>query len=268
MDFEIVNLARNLESLELNFWNSILNNYTDSDFSSAGYDGLRNYITQFRNTEIVHFTLLNDADGGGFKNCTYDTYGTSDLTSALMLGQVFTSVGEGAFIGALALLQNGTVRQSGGEIIGNEARQNFELRQALGLEPFNAYPLDTPLTASQAYSLAYPYLSGCPSSNAPISFTLIPPLMAAFNSGDHSVGSQVNIMWDASKVYLGTDVSITFINSANFYNVPLCQTGTGMGKVELPAGLRGTAFLVATNYQGPGAIPAGQNFAIGALVVN
>ena len=58
LDFELVNLARNLESLELAYWNQGLDNYTDQDFADAGYDGLRDYIRQFRDHEIGHFTVL------------------------------------------------------------------------------------------------------------------------------------------------------------------------------------------------------------------
>lgn len=96
-----INLARNLESLELAYWNQGLDNYTDADFASAGLDGYRDYIRQFRDHEIVHFTVLNDAAGGGFTNCTYDTFDVYDIPTFLAQGQVVTSVGEGAFIGAL-----------------------------------------------------------------------------------------------------------------------------------------------------------------------
>ena len=82
-DFEIINLARNLESLgsylhnthsspvsclcpadtvhnrlELNLWNQGLNNYTDADFAAANLTCFRNYITLFRDQEIAHFTAL------------------------------------------------------------------------------------------------------------------------------------------------------------------------------------------------------------------
>ena len=96
-----INLARNLESLELAYWNQGLENYTDADFSNAGLDGYRDYIRQFRDHEIVHFTVLNDAAGGGFQNCTYNTFDVYDIPSYLAQGQVVTTVGEGAFIGAL-----------------------------------------------------------------------------------------------------------------------------------------------------------------------
>ena len=49
----------------------------------------------------MHFTVLNDAAGGGFQNCTYNTFDVYDIPSYLAQGQVVTTVGEGAFIGAL-----------------------------------------------------------------------------------------------------------------------------------------------------------------------
>lgn len=58
-----------------------------------------------------------------------------------------------------------------------------------------APPFDTPLTAPQAYSLAKPFLSGCPSSNPPITFPEIPPLMASFASDNHDAGAEVQVMW-------------------------------------------------------------------------
>jgi len=53
-----VNLARNLESLELNYWNQGLDNFTDADFSAAGYEGIRDFIELFRDQEVAHFTAL------------------------------------------------------------------------------------------------------------------------------------------------------------------------------------------------------------------
>ncbi|ORY34300.1 ferritin-like domain-domain-containing protein [Naematelia encephala] len=267
MDYEIINLARNLESLELNLWNQGLDNYTDADYASAGFPGLRPIIELFRNQEIAHFTVLN-FNPAPFKNCTYK-FPVDDISSFLTLSQVITTVGEGAFIGASGNLTSGAARQVGAEIIGNEARQNSYIRETIGLDFFNAINFDTPLTASQAYSLAKPFLD-CPSSNPSINFTLIPPLMAMFSEGanvTHSAGDEVEIMWDAATVYLGSDVHIQFL--ADMYSIaaPLSQSGSGMGTVSLPQGINGTAILVATNYGGGGPIPDGQNFAIGYLVV-
>jgi hypothetical protein len=56
---------------------------------------------------------------------------------------------------------------------------------------------DTPLTASQAYSLAKPFFN-CPSSNAPINFKVIPPIMASFANGapgNVTAGAQINLKW-------------------------------------------------------------------------
>ncbi|WRT64309.1 uncharacterized protein IL334_001241 [Kwoniella shivajii] len=267
LDFEIINLARNLESLELNYWNQGLANFTDDDFNNAGYQGFRQYLELFRDQEIAHFTVLNEAAGGGFKNCTYKFPVTTPY-DLLSVGQVVTTVGEGAFIGGVANLTSSPARLTGASILGNEARQNSLLRQYLGLDYFNAVNFDTPLTASQAYSLAEPFLD-CPSSNPPINFHLIPPLMANFTSGatPHSAGDEITVMWESSKVYLGNDVHITFL--ADMYSIPcpLTQSGDGMGTVTLPKGINGTSVLVATNFNGGGPIPDKQNFAIGYVVV-
>jgi len=68
MDFQIVNLARNLESLELALWNQGLNNFTDAQFASANYTGFRNYIKLFRDQEIAHFTVLKWVSRFSFDN--------------------------------------------------------------------------------------------------------------------------------------------------------------------------------------------------------
>ncbi|WVF70323.1 hypothetical protein IAT40_005113 [Kwoniella sp. CBS 6097] len=267
LDFEIINLARNLESLELNYWNQGLTNFTDDDFNNAGYQGFRQYLELFRDQEIAHFTVLNEAAGEGFQNCTYKFPVTTPY-DLLAVGQVVTTVGEGAFIGGVANLTNSPARQTGASILGNEARQNSLLRQYLGLDYFNAVNFDTPLTASQAYSLAEPFLD-CPSSNPPINFHLIPPLMANFTSGNppHNAGDEVTIMWNADKVYLGSDVHIQFLSDVNSIAAPLTQSSSGQGTVTLPDAINGTAILVATNFNGGGPIPDKQNFAIGYLVV-
>ncbi|WWD09572.1 hypothetical protein V865_007700 [Kwoniella europaea PYCC6329] len=267
LDYEIINLARNLESLELNYWNQGLKNFTESDFDNAGYKGFRQYLELFRDQEIAHFTVLNEAAGEGFENCTY-TFPVTTPYDLLSVGQVVTTVGEGAFIGGIANLTDSPARQTGGTILGNEARQNSLLRQFLGLDFFNAVNFDTPLTASQAYSLAAPFLN-CPSSNPPIKFHKIPPLMANFTSSStpHSPGDEISIMWDSSSVYLGSDVHITFLGDVYSIPQPLNQNGDGSGTTTLPKGINGTSILVATNFEGGGPIPDKQNFAIGYVVV-
>ncbi|WVQ62026.1 uncharacterized protein L199_000159 [Kwoniella botswanensis] len=253
LDYEIINLARNLESLELNYWNQGLKNFTESDFDNAGYKGFRQYLELFRDQEIAHFTVLNEAAGEGFENCTY-TFPVTTPYDLLSVGQVVTTVGEGAFIGGIANLTDSPARQTGGTI--------------LGLDFFNAVNFDTPLTASQAYSLAAPFLN-CPSSNPPIKFHKIPPLMANFTSGStpHSPGDEISIMWDSSSVYLGNDVHITFLGDVYSIPQPLNQNGDGSGTTTLPKGINGTSILVATNFEGGGPIPDEQNFAIGYVVV-
>ena len=186
----------------------------------------------------------------------------------ISFGQVVTTVGEGAFIGGVANISDSASRQLGAEIIGNEARQNSFLRETIGLDYLNAVNFDTPLTASQAYSLAKPYFS-CPSSNPPIEFTLIPPLVAAFEDGDtpHHPGQVIDISWDSATVNLGSDVHIQFLADQYSIAMPLTQTGSGAGTTTLPKAINGTAVLVATNFNGGGPIPDGQNFAIGSVVV-
>jgi len=139
--------------------------------------------------------------------------------------------------------------------------QNSLLRQYAGLDYFNAVNLDTPLTASQAYSLAYPFLD-CPSSNAPIAFHLIPPIVAAFQNGDtpHSPGDVVDISWDANKICFGDDVHIQFLGDMYSIASPLTQTGTGKGTTKLPKNINGTVILSATKLEGGGPIPDLQNF--------
>ena len=46
----------------------------------------------------------SDALGGNFTNCTY-TFPVTNVTQFIKLGQVITTVGEGAFIGAIASKQ-------------------------------------------------------------------------------------------------------------------------------------------------------------------
>ena len=125
--------------------------------------------------------------------------------------------------------------------MGNEARQNSKLREEIKLDYFNAVNFDTPLTASQAYSLAEPFFK-CPSSNAPINFKLIPPIMANFtgNSTTHMPGDEVAVMWDADAFYLGDDVHIQFLGDMYSIAQPLKQSSKGMGTTTLPAGINGT----------------------------
>ncbi|EIW72536.1 hypothetical protein TREMEDRAFT_58708 [Tremella mesenterica DSM 1558] len=267
-DFQIINLARNLESLELALWNQALTNFTDADFAKAGYTGFRKYIELFRDQEIAHFT-------GGFKNCTYK-FPVTTPKELLTVSQVITTVGEAAFIGASGNLTDPAARQAGASILSNEARQNSKLREESGLDFFNAVNFDTALTASQAYSLAHPFLSSCPSTNPAINFTLIPPLSASFTSGSppHKAGDEITLTWNASQFYPGNNVHVEFLS--DMYSIPMAlnrtdisggTNGMGKGTTRLPQGINGTAFIVATNFDGKGPIPDANNFGIGYVVV-
>lgn len=114
-----------------------------------------------------------------------------------------------------------------------------------------AVNFDTPLTASQGYSLAKPFFE-CPSSNPPIEFTLIPPIVAAFQNGDtpHAPGDVVDISWDSSAIYIGENVHAQFLADIYSIPVPLKQTGDGMGTVTLPKDINGTAIIVLTDFAG------------------
>ncbi|RXK39263.1 hypothetical protein M231_03483 [Tremella mesenterica] len=225
--------------------------------------------------EIAHFTVLNNAAGGGFKNCTYK-FPVTTPKDLLTVSQVITTVGEAAFIGASGNLTDPAARQAGASILSNEARQNSKLREESGLDFFNAVNFDTALTASQAYSLAHPFLSSCPSTNPAINFTLIPPLSAAFTSGSppHKAGDEITLTWDASQFYLGNNVHVQFLS--DIYSIPMAlnrtdisggTNGMAKGTTRLPQGINGTAFIVATNFDGKGPIPDANNFGIGYVVV-
>lgn len=96
----------------------------------------------------------SEAAGYGFENCSYNTFGVDNVQAYLAQGQVVTTIGEGAFIGALGSksfpaqvivqalklgieLSVPMLRQNAGSILGNEARQNSKLREGLNLNFFN-----------------------------------------------------------------------------------------------------------------------------------
>ncbi|GFZ44378.1 hypothetical protein JCM24511_02100 [Saitozyma sp. JCM 24511] len=255
-DFQLLNLARNLEALQLAFWNQGLQTFNAEDFDRAGYPGFRQWIELFRDQKLVQFTgiksaptftspcvlhpsalvsrgcVLNSiirkevcddplsaAAGGNFTNCTY-MFPVTDPKELLRDGQVVTTVRVGASIAVAGAFTQQDLRVAAAAIVGGEARQNSKLRQELGLAFFNGdIFFDTPLTPSQEYSLSEPIFS-CAASNPPIDFQLIPPLEARFtHPGPHKPGDTV------------------------------------------------TAFLVATTYTGPAPIPDEDNLAIGHLVV-
>ncbi|MBL2074786.1 hypothetical protein ELE71_30300, partial [Klebsiella pneumoniae] len=177
-------------------------------------------------------------------------YNPRDL---IAFGQIVTSVGEGAYLGALANITSPSVRQSAGQIIGNEARQNSLLRTYERLNFFNALNFDTPITGAQAFSLASQYWT-CPvGNNPPFNFTQIPPLNLTFANPnatqDHKAGDLVTATWNATQAFLGADVFVRVLSDVNDIQVPLNQTtitrnGTGRGTFALPAGINGTAFVV------------------------
>lgn len=282
LDYQIVNLALNLENLELNLWAQGLANYTQANFTAAGLPAdFRNMLQLLHDQETAHVALLQATLATPFANCTYHfpTYTPLDVVA---FGQIVTSVGEGAYLGALGNITSPAVRQAAGQIIGNEARQNSYLRMVEKINFFSAPNFDTPLTAAQAYSLASQYWS-CPVTNTTVqnpafNLTKIPALNATFvvngtnATVDHVAGQQIAITWNATQAYLGADVFLRFLNDVHSVYAPLNQTvivtnGTGSGTTTLPPMMNGTTFIVATTFNGSGPIPDEYNYAIGAILV-
>ncbi|KND94800.1 Protein rds1 [Tolypocladium ophioglossoides CBS 100239] len=240
-DVDILNYALTLEYLERKFYQEGLQNYTENDFTAAGFT--QDFYTNLQKVysdEMTHVTFLS-ADLGA-KAVAEPTFAfpVKDARSFVSLASVLEGVGVSAYLGAASSIANKDYLTAAASILAVEARHASYLRAALGEKPFPG-PFDTPLDFDQVYSMAAQFITGvAPGTKLP--FIAFPPLTAAPANGGFCAGQTTLTFTGAQaqalksgKVTQDTKVYAVFYSGLQAFYVPVREFRRVGIRTQVPA---------------------------------
>ncbi|TPX42101.1 hypothetical protein SeLEV6574_g05757 [Synchytrium endobioticum] len=237
-DFAFWVLGMNLELLELELFNRGIEQFSAKDWEKIGYPPYFSYLLKFmRDQEVSHASEINRIlKGRGPRPCVYQ-FPYHDAQSYADLSQAVTAVGEAAYLGFTWQLDNRTSILTSTQIFTTEARQNAVWKAGVKENPLNAH-FDTPLTASQAWTLAAPYIVACPKTNPPVPFKRFPTLEAKLKDDDKLVVLSHGLPKAGIEK---NELCWAFVNQLQVYFVEYDSTSR---VVRVPKGVFGTTFVI------------------------
>ncbi|KAI0088359.1 ferritin-like domain-containing protein [Irpex rosettiformis] len=265
-DTQILQFALTLENLENAFYMEGLSKFNDSAFQSAGFAPvIRERYLQIMQHERTHVAFLSAILGNwSTQPCNY-TFPLNTVQDFVTTSFALESAGQAAYLGAGSLLQNKSLIPVTGSILSVEGRQaSWISSAALNATPWNG-PFDTPINASDIFSLASPFITTCPSTNPPLivtplnTLTLTPANATAGSNVTVQVGgpdfnsSSIPIISSATPAAapaLGGNF-LAYFHGLGVSFSPIAQDNT----TSVPTGLQGLVFasVVSTNSSVPSA---------------
>lgn len=186
------------EHLEYRFYNQSLTNYSESDFTDAGFDAsIRANIVEVLADEKTHVSFLTAAleNAGAIpvEECTYD-FGVTGVESFLATASILEGVGVSAYLGAAADIMSKKYLTAAGSILTVESRHSAYIRNAIGQSPFPS-PFDVPLDFDEVYTLAAPFIVNCPPDNPKLPVKAFPTLTASPNNPKNiTTGTEITLL--------------------------------------------------------------------------
>lgn len=166
-DATILQYALTLEHLENAFYREAISKFTLADFEAAGLKAsFLDNLKQIKFDEQTHVDYLTAgltaAGATPVAECTYN-FGLADVPTFLAIANVLEGVGVSAYLGAAKFVKSPDYLTAAGSILTVESRHSAYLRenQTPALSPFPS-PFDVALDFNQVFSLAAPFITGCP----------------------------------------------------------------------------------------------------------
>ncbi|KAI9838863.1 MAG: hypothetical protein M1819_004070 [Sarea resinae] len=248
-DGDILNYALTLEHLEDTFYRTGLANFTEADFTKAGYNGsFYNNLKMISSDETTHVSFLTSALKAAnvtpVAACNY-SFPVTDPKTFLATASALEGVGVSAYLGAAADIMNKTYLTAAASILTTESRHSAYIRAQLDESPF-ASPFDVPLDPDEVYTLAAAFIKSCPMSNPALPVKAFPSLTYKNTSSSPALSnSTATFMTNASSSANGT-VYGAFITVTGPIIVP-AQAVSGGFSLMVPANVSGQSYVVLTD---------------------
>lgn len=251
-DADILNYALTLEHLENTFYRIGLQNFTQEQFASAGFD--ETFYKNLRTIafdEQVHVDFLTagliEAGAVPVKECTY-AFPVDSVESFVLVSSVLEGVGVSAYIGAAADIMSKEYLTAAASILAIEARHTSYIRASLDKAPF-PQPFDDPLSLNQVFTLAGQFIVSCPSDNPPLPVKAFPILtLDPMTAMPVTSGSTVKVLTpgykleaaDGSSPIFGAFITLT---GPIFVDTVAVEGGF---ELQIPEGVNGQSYVVLT----------------------
>jgi hypothetical protein len=234
----VLELAMNLENLEVAFYTSGLAQFSEADFAAANLSALvyRRY-QEILGHEQTHAQLLGSILGPNAPQpCNY-SFPFNSVQTFVNLSLVFESVGASAYTGALQSLSTPAVVTAAGAILSTEARQSSWVGTAVvGVTPWGT-AFETPINGTEAFTLASGFIVSCPSTNPSLGLQAFP----TFNiTGTPIPGQNVSVQLPS------TSANATFVAFSSGLDVQFVAIDTN-GNVVVPQNVSGQVYAIATS---------------------
>ncbi|KAI4271016.1 MAG: hypothetical protein LQ337_006312 [Flavoplaca oasis] len=261
-DVSVLQLALYLENLELNLYTGGFVNFTDAEYTAAGFPpGFRDNVGVIADHEKTHAqtisTILTNAGESPVPPCSFK-FNYTDPVSFVNLANMITSNGIGAYLGGGALLtDNPELLTAASSILTVEARHDAYLRTGLGASPFPT-AFDTAVTSVFAYNIAQMFIVSCP-RQLPIiilpKLTFVSPPPPPNLQPPVPAGTPLQFTFDPSTFFVQVDPNaplyiglVNLVTNVIFVETTSC--GIGCVTAPVPEGAAGVAFAVLTTFSG------------------
>ncbi|KAF1350374.1 hypothetical protein EJ07DRAFT_169309 [Lizonia empirigonia] len=246
-DGDILNYALTLEHLEDTFYREGLANFTEADFTAAGFGSdVYGRIKTISSDESTHVSFLTGAlTAAGAKpvaECTY-AFGVTSVQSFLATASVLEGVGVSAYLGAAADIMSKTYLTAAGSILTVEARHSAYLRNVNKQGPF-PQPFDAPLSYNEVYTLAAGFIKSCPSDNPALPVKAFPSLSASSKDMSIMAGSTVMLGTSGYKIEGTVYAAFIAVTGPTFVEAKSVDGGY---EVVVPKGFAGQSYVVLTS---------------------